>query len=376
MEKLNTGIKKEIYTCEPAFDKDAVTIVFASDNNYAPYLGVVIKSLIENSSCENNYDIVVLETSISLHNKELIKNLIEERKNISIRFFNVSVFLQAKNFFTSRYLTIETYFRLFIPEIFTAYNKLIYLDCDIIILDDIANFYHTDITDYLIGATYNLSTLHSAIYNYNVFGVGFKDYCRKILKMDCPVDYFQAGVLLFNITKMKEQNIQERALKMVLSSYEYIMHDQDILNSLCYGQVKILSQQWDLFNHYSEENGSIYLINDFSQEIRKDYLKAKENPKIIHYAGPKKVWQHPEIEYAYYWWKYSQMTPFYEEIICRSINISQSRCCAAEKNKIKKSENLGLQLFKYEVLCKITTGNIKKKFKQKRKELRTKIINK
>ena len=363
--------QKEI---EPAFNENNIPIIFASDNNYVPYLGVTIKSIIENASDVNNYDIIVLESSISQYSKQVLQLLKENKKNISIRFFNVSDFLNKRKFFTSRYLTIETYFRLFIPEIFKNYEKLIYLDCDIIILDDIAKFYETDINDYLIGATHNLASLYAVLYNCNVFDRPFTDYCKNVLKMTNPIDYFQAGVLLFNVKKMREQNIQEKALKMVSSGYDFIMHDQDILNSLCSNQVKLLSQEWDLFNCYSEEDHSIQVINHFPKHIKEDYLNAKKNPKLIHYAGTYKVWQHPEVEYAHHWWKYARMTPFYEQIMYQNIKPT------SYGNEISPSKSpfynvfLVLELIKYELLYKATTGKLKKKYKIESRGIKAKII--
>mgnify|MGYP002511525354 CR=1 FL=1 len=50
------------------------------------------------------------------------------------------------------YYSIETYYRFFIPNMFPQYDKVLYLDCDIAVLGDIAELYNTDISDCLLGA--------------------------------------------------------------------------------------------------------------------------------------------------------------------------------------------------------------------------------
>ena len=59
-------LTNDIQTVSPAFDKNNIPVVFATDNNFVPYLGVTIKSLVENSSEENNYDIVILYSNFVL----------------------------------------------------------------------------------------------------------------------------------------------------------------------------------------------------------------------------------------------------------------------------------------------------------------------
>ena len=80
---------------KPAFTENNIPVVITASNQYAPYAGVFIQSLINHAADNNNYDIIVLEREISDSNKSLLKLLINEHSNISIRFHNPSVFFES-----------------------------------------------------------------------------------------------------------------------------------------------------------------------------------------------------------------------------------------------------------------------------------------
>lgn len=293
----------------PAFNNNNIPIVFSTDNQYAPYLGVTIKSLIDNASSKNNYDIVILESSISNLNKFLIRSLIGFKKNFSIRFIDVKPYLINTNFHVERYFSVETYYRLFIPTIMNNYNKVVYLDCDIIILDDIAELYNTDIQDYLLAATHNCTTIFCYEREYTLYGYNWKHYLENILKLTNPLDYFQAGVLVMNVTKMKEENIQEKTIQAA-NNFKHVLVDQDVLNKICHGRIKFISQSWDLL-----KCDWLKTSNFCSEKIVRDYAQAEKTPKIVHYAGDVKVWLNPFILHGLKWWKYAFKTIFISKLL-------------------------------------------------------------
>ena len=82
-------MQKRIYRRKEMNTKQNVIPVFmAVDNNYIPFLGVSLKSLIDNSSKENNYEIKILYTNASEENQKKIKAY--EKENVSIEFVNLS----------------------------------------------------------------------------------------------------------------------------------------------------------------------------------------------------------------------------------------------------------------------------------------------
>ena len=120
--------------------KQEIPIFFSCDDAYVPYLTVAIRSLIDHTSKENDYSIVVLNTGLSIQNQKELKQMATE--NVKINFEDVSKSMEEINnelkLRLRDYYSIAIYYRLFIPSLFPIYEKAIYLDADMVILDDVA----------------------------------------------------------------------------------------------------------------------------------------------------------------------------------------------------------------------------------------------
>ncbi len=126
---INTE-KEEII--KPAFAENNIPVCLSSSEFYVPYCATTIKSIINNASVDKNYDIIVLEESISKKSKHKILSMAYEYENISIRFFNVKNRVNKYNLYTSEF-SIETFYRLLLIDIMEHYSKTIYLDVDLIV---------------------------------------------------------------------------------------------------------------------------------------------------------------------------------------------------------------------------------------------------
>ena len=133
-------------------EKKIIPIFFATDDNYAPFLAVTVESMLQNASKDYFYKIYVLTTKLNPVHEEKISALMTE--NASIQFISLQMELdKIQSMFHLRdYYSKETYYRLFIANLFPQYEKVLYLDCDIIILGDISELYNTDINGNFVGA--------------------------------------------------------------------------------------------------------------------------------------------------------------------------------------------------------------------------------
>ncbi len=297
---------------EPAFKTNNVPVVFSANNYYVPYLGVTIESLIEHTSNKSNYDIIIMNKDMSAHNKKRLKNLASGHNNISIRFLDISAHeVRFKKMFLRGHFTIETWFRLLMPEILPRYSKLLYMDADIVINADVAELYKVNINGYLLGACHDADTAGL----YNGYEKNKKNYMDNILKIQKPYEYFQAGVLLFNLDEFRKQTSVDEMLKFA-GSYDWELLDQDVLNYLAQGKVKYVDMAWNvmydwLFKRRKE------IISLAPKVLQDEYDKAYMSPKVVHYAGPNKPWQDPSVDYADLFWQYARNTVFYEELLAR-----------------------------------------------------------
>lgn len=319
------------------FDKNAVPVVLAANDYYAPVLCTCITSLAEHTNSENKYDLAVFHTNISQKNQEKIGTILKQYKNIRLQFVNISCMVADYKLDAREHITTETFYRFLILDIMKAYEKVIYIDCDLVVCTDIAGLYQIDMGNNLIAAAHDPDFVGQL----NIPDATTLAYSREILKLEDPYNYFQAGVLVFNIPEMrKKTNVTE--LLEIADKDLYRYSDQDILNVLCEGRVTYIDMKW---NHIFDCNGDRIrnVVVWAPANIYEEYMEARKSPYIIHYAGFCKPWDEPDEEFGEFFWKYAQKTPYYEVLLyrmARHIADDRVRNCNSPKRLSLKSRIL------------------------------------
>ncbi len=274
---------------------EVIPIFYAVDDGYVPFLAVSIHSLIENSSKEYYYAIKILYTNICEENKKKI--LKYERENVKIEFVDLNYYIEEikDKLFTRDYYTKTTYFRLFIPNIYPQYDKVIYLDSDTVLLGDISKLYHQDMGSNLVAVVPN-----DIIQNEEVF----QEYVEKVVGIADYRKYFNAGILVMNLDELRKFKFQEKFLYLLETIKFAVVQDQDYLNRLCKGRTKILNTGWN------------------RMPVPNNKTKV-EKLNIIHYNLNYKPWHYDGILYEEYFWQYAEKTEYYEEIKNIKANYSE-----------------------------------------------------
>lgn len=318
---------------KPTF-KDEVPIVLSANNKFAPYLDIMIRSVIANSSKDRNYDLIVLYNDISEQNRNWISNAAADRDNISIRFIKVSEYFDEDNLFIDQHLSVETYYRLIIPDIMPDFHKILYLDCDIVVDRDVAELYDIELGDAVIGAMKDIDVAGQV----NLKKNDWDQYAVETLGLDNAHDYFQAGVLSINLDKLKTITSCEEMISLALSQ-SFRCHDQDVLNIICKNKVKYLPQQWNVLMDWREKYTSRMQIMKMAQrDLYNEYMQARKEPYIIHFAGYQKPWDTVDCDLADYFWKYASLSPYYPRVLK-----SWNRCLETEVESPKYDDNSGIR---------------------------------
>ena len=276
-----------------------IPIFLSSDDNYSPFVATTIASICDNT--KSFIDFYVLDSGISEQNKKKIEELKQSFSNFSIEFIKVDTKKYFKNIDynnTSKYVSISTYNRFLIPYVKPQLNKVIYLDVDIIANMDISELFNIDLGNFSIGAV--------------VDGRGIKDplilRCKRNLKLAKVHDYFNAGVLLINAKKLKEENILHKVFETEQKYRNRLeLADQDILNVLYDGNnYKKLDKKFNTFNELAE---------------------LTPTNKICHFSGFLKPWfvdqnletdnRIPVLRNKNLFWKYAIKTVFYNDLISK-----------------------------------------------------------
>jgi len=307
-ENWNGEIKKP---SNLRFIKNAIPVVLAANEDFAPYLAVMLQSVLDNSNPQRIYHFIIFERSFTPKTKSALTNQVLKYPNCEIDFIDVTsafdeiplVPVSIQNFNS---LSIDTYSRFFIPYWFDEYPKVIYLDSDMIAKTDISELYDLDIKNHCMGSVRSPAMNYYLERNiYSAFSsppfIFLEDWSR----------YINAGVLVFDTKKFSSKFPYTDFLKFAIYfSNRYAKHvcDQDILAISLNGDFFALPPEWNYV--WSAPKG-----NDGCR-----YLPADPNTKIIHFTTVVKPWKDdPRIEnnpdvLAYR--EYAKTVPLFKERVC------------------------------------------------------------
>lgn len=239
-----------------------MNIVFSSDDNYSPYLAISILSILKTNGKVSFY---VLDLGISQLNKDCIVRIVDcYDGKISFIPIDNNDFINFPK--TIDYISFATYARLNLSEYIKDIDKAIYIDVDTLTNGSLDELWNTNIDDYYLAACQD-----------TFIDIENSEYKNKI-GLDCST-YFNAGVLLINFNKWREDSILKNSIDWLLEYKEIIKYqDQDILNGILKGKVKFINNR---FNFTPSER----------HLIKKGYKSKTEMPIVIyHYCGETKFW--------------------------------------------------------------------------------------
>ena len=287
-------------------------IVFSSSDFYVPYLSVCLTSLMAKISKNKKYEIRILENGIAdSHKVRLSQSIDNDACNLEF----VSLNRPCDKFQCHHHVSKETFFKIYIPELFKNEEKVLFCDGDIIFEDDPAKLFDIDMGNKPLAAGLchhwnGLIHFHKPFYDYTVRDLGIEN----------PNLYIQGGILLFNNRVIQRADVD--SLSDLAQSRRFHNHDQDVLNMYFKNKVHILSSVWN----YETIQAGFQRTSVPCMDIKhkSEWEEASKKPKIIHYSGREKPWFYPEEDKAHIWWEYARHTPFYEEIIARLIDFRLS----------------------------------------------------
>ncbi len=303
-----------------------IPIIFITDENYAMPTAVAITSLLKNKNRDTLYNIFVVGVGLSDNSISKINDAGEGCINI---LKQSDIFADYN--YSHEYVSQAALFKFKTPELFPMFDKVIYLDSDIIVQDDLTEFYNTNLENEYAGVV--------------------KDFYSHVLEFDHlrvkREFYFNSGVMLLNIKKIREDNISEKLIAEKLSSLYSKFMDQDVFNIVFNGNVKLLSFRYN----YMLRSGRDKKL--FNQVFNEDF---PENPVIVH-CTPIKPWLDSEPIYHKIWYKYYKLSPYKKmELPFRKLKFIKLR---------QQIINSVFDFFGYKITKKISDEDRYKKFSSK-----------
>ena len=280
------------------------------DSNYVKYCIVMLLSAFENNE-RGSIDVHIIADDLSNQDKSLIEDSLKRYGN-RLHFYDVDDKMLADcPISPDSYISLSTYYRVFLPVILPAgVKKVIYLDCDLIVCSSLKPLWETDITDYALAAVEDMWSDFEPPYDR--------------LGYDSKYSYFNAGVLYINLEYWRMHNVLEECVKYIQCYPDRLrLYDQDALNAVLYARRLRIPFTWNMQEGFYRRKRRI------RKEVWAEIDSCLASPAILHYVGPAKPWHkaclHPlRKEWFVYLdqtkWKNERPSLTFKELFFRRIN--------------------------------------------------------
>lgn len=275
-------------------------IVYASNERYARHLAVSMYSLFDHDQVAERIRVFVLDTGLSQESKERLKE-------IAGRFEREVIFIlmgDLKERFAYEVDTggfdISAMGRLFVGTALPKeVERVLYLDCDTVVLASLKKLWQTDLKGRLFGAV-----MEPTIYREVKEAIG--------LRKEDP--YFNSGVLLIDLERWRVQGAEARLVEFYGSlGGKTFACDQDTLNGAFKGQIKVLSPRYNFFTNYRYFHHRDLVRHSPAYRVvpKRVFTQAKHHPAILHFAGDERPWRVGNLgHYRQAYEQYLFMTPW------------------------------------------------------------------
>lgn len=255
---------------EPVLSEDVIHIGFGlhdKDGHYSVWVGTAMQSILEHTDSKICFHILHDET-VSEENKRKLKQVAHQKGDV-IEFHQIdsAEFECIKD--RTQGFTIGTMFRCMLPELLPDLSKIVYLDADIFVNTDIKELWEFDICDYCL----------AGVVDEGVIKFHTPNILYKYPKIDRN-QYFNAGVLCMNLTKIKQiGNLRDLVVEFLVNNPEATYPDQDAFNVLFHNNILYLDSSWNQFV-YSHREENIDTLNPGIYHFAADVLVVYSNSKI------------------------------------------------------------------------------------------------
>ena len=231
---------------------------------------------------------LIISKDFQKKNIDFLLSLYEQFEYFNITFIQMDD--RYKNAFISKRMTIQTYFRFSLGELFPYLNRILYLDSDIIVYKDLNKLYHLNFNGKMV--------------------LGQVTGCNRSKKTG--IYHINNGILLFNLHQMRKMKIEEQVFNIIKKGEKFRYHDQTLMNNYFKKHIGIFPIEYHIRNW-----GSIEEIRDWNKiagnVYDNDYIYfAQKYPSIRHFLGPQKP-GNSNINHIEDWWFFARKSKYYRQ---------------------------------------------------------------
>ena len=234
-----------------------INISYGVTKDWLQYAQISIASILKNANIDDEYTFYIVCNNCDEEDKKLFEKL-DIIKKATYNFLQIDDSLFKRNINNPR--GVSTFYRVFLADMIPDLDKILYLDADTIIHSDIAELYRYDITDYYLAGVEDKT----------------ENIMRNFVKLEDGRFFINAGVLLMNLAKFREDNLKDDLYEHLKMTEFYC--DQMTINQVCQAKILQLPLKFNIMIDPANfaEKLPMYVTR------RDEYEEAAKNPVVHH----------------------------------------------------------------------------------------------
>lgn len=246
---------------------NSIKIAFVTDNNYFDYMFVAIESLITNNKDKNKINFYIIDMGIAQSNINKIQKRYFKFENITFEFIKIDQ-KKLEKYNIKTHVSSAAYAKVYISNLINV-DKVIYLDCDLVVIEDILKLWN------MFDNTTSIKAVWNPFYNYD----------NEYLGVDHKSKTFNSGVMLLNLDLIRKKDTTTKLVNFLNDNHNKTkLHDQAAFNAIFKDEWQEIDLHWNcqvsmLQNSYSKLNIS-----------KNTYYRLYRNASIVHFTSNSKPW--------------------------------------------------------------------------------------
>ena len=290
--------------------KEPVHVICAANTNFIMPLSVMLVSLVRNFDPNRELHVHVISPDATEQDRDKVRDSIAMNRpgleRITLHWHAINQSLLADFHVPSRsHFSADTYSRILAPQLLPeSCGRAVYLDCDMVVLADIAALF-----DSLTGKSQTILATQDHIVPLVSSPRGVFDYEAR--KIPPTALYFNAGVMVINLQRWREKRLTGLLVRYLQEAGDRVWFvDQGALNAVLHDDWAVLDSRWNQISdilHYKQWAGAGY--------TRDQWLRARNDPYIVHYSGGEKPWhQSCRLPRYSYFFRYLKHTVYKDSL--------------------------------------------------------------
>ncbi|ASN13124.1 glycosyltransferase family 8 protein [Latilactobacillus sakei] len=245
-----------------------MNILYASDDGFARIMSISIATLLK-KHMEDEINIFIITSNISEKYIKVIEGLFNNPKHniFWVSMPEIDIPLETDRGSLAQYGRL--FFDRLIPE---NIQRLIYLDCDTLIEENLRELWVTDLGENTIGIARD----------------AFSDRYKKLLGLEKNSELFNSGVMIIDRGSWNEKRIEDKIIDLLTEKRGRISQgDQGVIDVIFQNDAKILDPKWNSMSSYFD-----FTYDDFIKyrQVKEFYskqliLEAIQKPAIVHFTS-------------------------------------------------------------------------------------------